>query len=244
MQRARSAGANQHMTVTYTQQDQVAVVRVDDGKANAFSFSLIDALHAAFDRAEKEAKAIAWIGRAERFSGGFDLGVMRGGDVAAVAKLVQAGGRLATRVYESPLPVVIGCTGHALAMGAVALLAADWRVGARGDVKIGLNEVAIGLTLPTFATALAEARLASHHLQRATVLAEIYDGEGAVAAGVLDRVVPVAEVESAAVADAARFAELNGAAHAATKRRVRKATLSVLHESLGEDLSGIGSVAG
>ena len=66
--------------VVYELEDGVAVLRVDDGKANAFSFALIDALHASLDRAEKEAKAVAWIGRAERFSGGFDLGVMRGGD--------------------------------------------------------------------------------------------------------------------------------------------------------------------
>lgn len=231
------------MSVTYELVGSVAVVRVDDGKANAFSFVLIEALNAAFDRAEKEAKAIAWIGRAGRFSGGFDLGVMRAGDIGEVGRLVQAGGRLALRVYESPLPVVIGCTGHALAMGAVALLAADFRVGALGDVKIGLNEVAIGLTLPTFATELAHERLSPLHRQRAQVLAELYDGAGAVAAGFLDRVVPAADVESAAIGDAARFAEqLHAAAHRGTKRRVRAAALEVLRASVAEDQTAIGSV--
>ena len=230
------------MTVTYDLEGAVARVRVDDGKANAFSFALIDALHAAFDRAEKEAKAIAWLGRAERFSGGFDLGVMRSGDPAAVGKLVQAGGRLALRVYESPLPVVIGCTGHALAMGAVALLAADLRVGPLGDWKIGLNEVAIGMTLPTFATELAHDRLSVRHRQRAQVLAEVYDGAGAVDAGFLDRAVPVAEVEAVAIAEAARLGELHGGAHRATKRRVRRASIEVLRRSLEEDLSA--TVAG
>jgi enoyl-CoA hydratase len=224
--------------VRFALRDSVAVITVDDGKANAFSFALIDALHAAFDRAEKEAKAIAWIGRAERFSGGFDLGVMRSGDVGQVAKLVGAGGKLALRVFESPLPVVIGCTGHALAMGAVALLAADLRIGPLGDWKIGLNEVAIGLTLPTFATTLAEERLSVRHRQRAQVLAEVYDGAGAVDAGFLDRAVPPAEVESVAIAEAAKLAELHGGAHAATKRRVRRRAIEALRRSLDEDLSG------
>ena len=230
--------APQADSVRYELRDSVALVRMDDGKANAFSFSLIDALHAAFDRAEKEAKAIAWIGRAERFSGGFDLGVMRSGDPAAVGRLVQAGGRLALRLYESPLPVVIGCSGHALAMGAVALLAADLRIGPLGDWKIGLNEVAIGMTLPTFATELARDRLSVRHRQRAQVLAEVYDGAGAVDAGFLDRAVPAGEVESVAIAEAARLAELHGGAHHATKRRVRGATLEVLRRSLDEDLTG------
>jgi enoyl-CoA hydratase len=228
--------------VRYELQDGVAVLRVDDGKANAFSFALIDALHAALDRAEKEAKAVAWIGRAERFSGGFDLGVMRGGDVDQVAKLVGAGGRLALRLYEAPLPIVIGCTGHALAMGAVALLAVDYRVGPRGDFKIGLNEVAIGLTLPTFATELAHARIALTHLQRATVLAEVYDGEGAVQAGFLDAVAAPGQVEPAAIEAAARFTALHPGALHATKRRMREHTLATLRDSLDEDLSRIGSV--
>lgn len=228
--------------VVYDLQGSVAVFRVDDGKANAFTFALIDALHAALDRAEKEAKAVAWIGRAGRFSGGFDLGVMRSGDIAAVGKLVAAGGRLALRIYEAPLPIVIGCTGHALAMGAVALLAADLRVGPLGDFKIGLNEVAIGLTLPTFATELARERLSPRHLQRAAVLAEVYNGPGAVEAGFLDLVASEDKVEGVAIEAATRLAELHLGAHHATKRRVRKSVLAVVRKSLDEDLSDIGSV--
>ena len=224
------------MSVTYQLQGPVAAIRMDDGKANAFSFAMIDALNAAFDRAEKEARAIAWIGRSERFSGGFDLGVMRSGEAGAVGRLVLGGGRLALRLYASPLPVVIGCTGHALAMGAVALLAADLRIGAAGDWKIGLNEVAIGMTLPTFATELARERLSVRHRQRAQVLAEVYDGAGAVDAGFLDRVVPPAEVEAVALAEAAKLAELHPAAHHATKRRVRAAAIERLRRGLDEDL--------
>jgi enoyl-CoA hydratase len=229
--------------VRYEQRDAVAVLRIDDGKANAFSFALLDALNAALDRAEKEAKAVAWFGRAGRFSGGFDLGVMRGDDVAALGRLVQSGGRLALRLYEFPRPVVMACTGHALAMGAVALLAADLRLGAQGDYKIGLNEVAIGLTLPTFATELARERLSPRHLQRATSQAEIYDPAGAVEAGFLDRALPAAELEGAALAEAARLAALPATAHEHTKRRQRTGALETIRRSLDGDHAGIGRVA-
>ena len=216
--------------------DSVAIVRMDDGKANAFSHAMLDALGAALDRAEKEARAIVLAGRAERFSGGFDLKVMRqGGD--AVPALVTAGARLAIRVYECPLPVVIACTGHALAMGAVLLLAPDLRIGAQGAFKIGLNEVAIGMTLPGFAMELARERLSPRHLVRATALAEIYTPEGAVDAGFLDRAVPPAELEAVAVAEAARCAaELQQPAHRTTKRRLRAASAARLHDSLERDV--------
>jgi enoyl-CoA hydratase len=123
------------------------------------------------------------------------------------------------------------------------LLAADLRVGPLGDFKIGLNEVAIGLTLPTFATELARERLSPCHLQRAAVLAEVYDGPGAVEAGFLDLVAPAERVESVAIEAAVRLSALHLGAHHATKRRVRKAAVERLHKSLDEDLGNIGSVA-
>jgi enoyl-CoA hydratase len=71
--------------------------------------------------------------------------------------------------------VVAACTGHGLALGALMLLASDYRVGTAGSFSIGLNEVAIGMTMPDKAALLARARIdrAMHH--RAVVLAEIFD---------------------------------------------------------------------
>ena len=51
------------------------------------------------------------------------------------------------------------CTGHSVAAGAILLMAGDLRIGAEGDFKIGLNETAIGLPLPAYAIALAQARM-------------------------------------------------------------------------------------
>lgn len=220
------------MSLTSEIRDGVAVLRMDDGKANAFSFPLMDALGKALDAAEKEAKALVLLGRAGRFSGGFDLKVMNEGGEATV-RMVTTGGRLALRLYECPLPVVIGCTGHALAMGAVALCAADLRIGAAGDYKIGLNEVAIGLALPPFAWELAAERLGTPHLQRATALAEVFDPAGAVAAGFLDRTVALEQVEAAAIEAGAALAALPGRAHALTKRAVRQAAIERIRASLG-----------
>lgn len=211
--------------------DGVAVIRMDDGKANAFSFEMLDALGTALDQAEQEARAVVLVGRPGRFSGGFDLAVMNQGGEAMV-RLVRTGGRLALRLYEFPIPVVIGCTGHALAMGAVLLCAADLRIGAAGAWKIGLNEVAIGLALPVFALELARERLARGYLQRAATLAEIYDGEEAMAAGFLDRIELPDAVEPAAIEAARGLAALPREAHHATKRALRAGALATIRASL------------
>ncbi len=189
--------------IHYSQQGAVAKLLFDDGKANAVSPAAIDELHAALDRAEKEAGAVALIGRPGRFSAGFDLASMRAGPAESRA-LVKAGALLLARMCEAPLPIVAGCTGHALAMGGLLLLASDSRIGAAGDFKLGLNEVAIRLTLPLFAVELARDRLSRRHLQRATAFAELYTPEAAVDAGYLDRVVAPAALEAETLAEAAR----------------------------------------
>ena len=63
--------------VTVTTEDGIAVVTLDDGKANALSHAVLDGLGAALDRAEAEsASAILMVGRPGKFSTGFDLSVM------------------------------------------------------------------------------------------------------------------------------------------------------------------------
>ena len=226
--------------LTYELEGDVAVLRLDDGKANALSPEVIDAIEAALDRATEEARAVLWVGRPGRFSAGFDLGVMQSGP-EQLQGLVKAGARLLVRIYELPLPVVVGCTGHALAAGAIALLAADRRIGVGGDVKIGLNEVAIGLRLPVFGVELARGRLSNRHFVAATMHGTIYDGEGALDAGFLDRVVAAEEVEAEALAEATSLAALDAGAYRVTKQSVRGAVAAEILAGLDDD---IGSMTG
>jgi enoyl-CoA hydratase len=208
------------------------VIRVDDGKANALGFEVLDGLLGALDDAgEAEAKAVCIVGRPGRFSAGFDLSVMRS---ERAPELMVRGSDLALRLLQHPAPVVLGVTGHALAMGAVLLLTADWRVGAAGDFKLGLNEVRIGLFVPGFAVALADDRLAKGHFTEAVQLAEVYDPEGARAAGFLDEVVDADAVEERAVQRAAAWAaDLDPKAFARTREIVRGDLLARLDTWLG-----------
>ena len=228
--------------VGYQLEGAVAALRFDDGKANALSHPAIDGLLAGLDRAEKEAAAVLLAGRPGRFSDGFDLATMRTGP-DAVRSLVSSGAELLLRLYQSPLPVVAACTGHALAMGAVLLLGCDSRIGAAGDFKIGLNEVSIKMTLPVFAVEIARDRLSPRHLQRAVIQAEIYAPEGAVDAGYLDRIVPAQRLAEEAMAEAERLSALPRRAFSETKRRVRGASIDRIRRSLAEE-TGSWSAAG
>jgi enoyl-CoA hydratase len=222
--------------VGYRMEGTVATLRFDDGKANALSPAAIDELRAGLDRAENEAGAVMLAGRPGRFSAGFDLTTMKAGPDAA-RRMVSGGAELLLRLYESPLPIVTACSGHALAMGAVLLLGSDFRVGISGDFKIGLNEVSIRMTLPVFAVEIARDRLSKRHFQRSVIQAEIYTPEEAVDAGYLDRVVPAERLEEEAMAEAERLAALPRRAFSETKRRARGASVERIRRSLAKDMS-------
>ena len=207
-------------TVTTTIEDGVAVVTLDDGKMNAVSHDVVDGLHAALDTALAEAGSVCIRGNGRALSAGFDLKVMGGGDLDAVVRLVNAGGALLMRLFVHPQPTVVAVNGHALAAGALLILACDTRIASPGTAKIGLNETAIGMALPEFAYELAAARLSKRYLTRAAVQAEIFDPDGAVAAGYLDRLED--DCVAAALAEARALAQLPVAAYAGTKRSLRQ----------------------
>ncbi len=227
------------MTVThYRLEGQVAHIGMDDGKANALSETMLAELDASLTRAEAEAGAVVLTGRPDRFSAGFDLRVMMSSPDAAKA-LLKTGAALLMRFYGSRLPIVIACTGHAVAGGALLVLTGDVRIGAAGAFRIGLNEVSIGLPVPILAMELARDRLAARELGRATLGAAIFEPEEAARVGYLDRVVPAAELEAAAAEEAKRLAGFSSSAYGATKQRLRGKTIEHIRQTLDADLASL-----
>ena len=220
--------------VSYSFSDGVALLSLDNGKANALSPELFEAFNAALDRAEQDRAVVVIKGKEGIFSGGYDLKVMTSSPEAARG-LVAIGSTLSRRLLAHPFPVVAMCTGHAIAKGAFLLLSADYRIGVQGPFKIGLNEVAIGMTMHHVGIELARARLTNSAFTRSVINAELFSPEDAVAAGFLDRVVPAEALESEAMAMAAQLTKLNMTAHRNTKRKSRKALLELLDESIEED---------
>jgi enoyl-CoA hydratase len=222
---------------TYELDERVATITMDDGKVNAFSIPMLQAVHAAFDQAERDGAIVVLTGREGYFSAGFDLKVFAGGDVDQVTEILTLGATLAERILGFATPVITACSGHTVAAGAFMTLAADLRIGVEGPFRVGLNEVKIGLTVPWFVIELARQRLLPAELNRSVVSATIYSPSEAVSAGFFDRVVPADELLSASLAAAAELAELNPAAHRATKLRVRGSSLKAIRAAIETELT-------
>jgi enoyl-CoA hydratase len=232
MNEAISSSKNE--AISYSLADGVATITMDDGKVNALSVEMLAKLANAFDRAQADEAVVLLTGRPRTFSAGFDLRC----EPERWPEMVEAGARLAERMLTFARPVVVACTGNAVAMGALVLLSADDRVGAAGDFRIGLNEVAIGLTLPWFAIALARHRLNRPAFDRCSLTGALLEPGAAQEAGFLDRVVGVDELTDAANARARTLSALNPTAHAATKLRVREAAIAGVRDGIERIATG------
>lgn len=217
--------------VTYSLDDGIATLTLNNGKVNAFSHELIAQFNQALDQGEADNAIVIVTGQPGILSGGYDLKVMTAGPKAAI-ELVAAGSTLARRMLSHPQPIIIACPGHAIAKGAFVLLSADYRIGVEGPFSIGLNEVKIGMTMHHAGIALARDRLTKPAFQRSVINAEIFTPQGAVAAGFLDQVVAPEELMNAAREMAQQLKKLNMTAHKNTKRKVRKDLLDALDAAI------------
>ncbi len=220
--------------ISYQAEKDCAVITIDDGKANAVSPKFLEEAHSALDQAEKDGKVVVLTGRPGKFSAGFDLSIVKQGGQAK-ANLFRSGAELALRLLDFPTPIIIACNGHALAMGAVLLLTVDYRVGTEGNYKIGLNEVAIGITFPRYVVEIARARLSSVHLNRSVGIAEIHTPQDAIVSGFLDRIVPEDKLMETAISSASALAKLDMTAHFQTKLMVREDTIRAIKAAIEKD---------
>lgn len=221
---------------TYRLDDSIAVITHDDGKANVVGPATLTTFHAHLERAATEARAVVLVGREGKFSAGFDLNAMTESE-EAMRSLVAGGAELLCTMSEFPLPIVSACTGHALAMGALLLLASDVRVGADGPFKLGLTEVAIGMPLPIFVIEYARDRLLPTEFTRATLGAHVYDPNGAALAGYLDRVVAVDDVVATALDEARLLASYRTGAFSRSKQLTNEALCTQVRATLNDDLA-------
>jgi enoyl-CoA hydratase len=223
---------------SYIKAGAIAKIVMDDGKVNVMSAAMLGALLGAFDRADKErAIVILTSGREGIFSAGFDTKIIGSKDPQQIYDMVRLGAELAARILSFRCPVVIACNGHAFPMGAFLLLASDIRIGADGPYKIGMNEVAIGIPVPSFALELGRQRLVPAYLHRTALTGEMFAPHDAMTAGFLDRVVPAESLQAAADAVAAALTKIDLESHASTKERLRKTAVDSVRAAIEAEIT-------
>lgn len=199
----------------------IEVVLSGPGK-NALSTALMLAVREQLDRAE--GAPVLLRGEGDTFSAGLNLVEVGGLDAAGMDTFLTALEDLLHALYNYPGPTVALVAGHAIAGGCLVAMCCDHRVCADDPrLKIGLNEVALGLHFPPQVLALARRRLAPQAFDEAILGARLYGPQEALRVGYVDEVAS----DAAAVARA-RLEELARhprEAYLAAKRSIRGGVL-------------------
>ena len=148
---------------TLTTEGDVSIITLNDGKANVFSPSMSENINTLLDQVPEDKGALIITGKPGMFSGGFDLKIIGSGDAQAAAGMVKAGFKLLARLYSFPRPVVVACSGHAVALGAFVLCCGDYRVAANGKFIVQANETRNNMSVPTPILELSKSRIAKTH---------------------------------------------------------------------------------
>jgi enoyl-CoA hydratase len=210
--------------IEVTGQDEIAILRMADGKVNAMSIELCEAVTARV-REHSHARAVVITGSGRIFSAGVDLLRLLDGGVPYVRKFLPALSTMLATVFSHPKPVVAAINGHAIAGGCVLACAADRRLMAREAGRIGVTELLVGVPFPPAAMEIMRCATAPQYFEDAIFSGATYPPPQALERGMLHEITEPEGLLDRAVAAAKTLAALSPPAFAQTKRQTRAPAL-------------------
>lgn len=221
----------------------VRVLTLDRPPVNALDETLLGDLDAALAAAGAEdgVRAIVLTGAGMCFSAGFDLSSARR-DAAATRHLQDLYRDSHLRLLTIPKPTVAFMQGHTIAGGLILVLACDYRLGADGDYRVGLNEIAIGASFPRVALEIVRLRLAHARASELLLGAALYPATQAVRLGIVDELLPGASAAATVFRRAARLGGFPREAYAHTKAALVAEVATRVRDETADAAAAAGAV--
>src|SRR2546425_8864705 len=223
------------MAVRLEKQDSIGHIVLDRPPANTYDRAFMEELDATIEEARRDdaVKAIVLRSANERFfSAGADVSVFAKSDFDGKNAFVVCANEAIGKLEQTPKVVIASINGHCLGGGLEIALCCDFRIAAEGSYRIGLPEVALGLLPGTGGTQrlprLIGRQKALDFMLRGTTMPP----QDALAAGIVDEVVPAGELLDRAVERARVYA--TGPTFAIG--RIKLATVQGFGMRLGEGL--------
>lgn len=197
-------------------------IRLARPPANALNKALFDALDRALRSASQSSEAVVVSGQPGMFSAGLDIPELLQLDRPDLSQMLLSFLQTIRTLATMPVPTAFALTGHAPAGGMVLALFGDYRIMPRGPFKTGLNEVRVGLMVPSMVHGALVRLIGAHHAERILVSGELMDAEKAADVGLVDELVENPEaVVSRAIEWCAELLALPGAAMSETRKMAR-----------------------
>ncbi len=188
-------------------EDGVGTIRLDRPPMNALNLRMQDEIRAAATEAAErtDVRAVVVYGGAKVFAAGADIKEMAAMSYTDMVDRSVALQASITAVARIPKPVIAAITGYALGGGCELALAADLRVAA-DDARLGQPEIQLGLIPGAGGTQRLPRLVGPAKAKDIVFTGRVVGAEEALAIGLVDRVVPSADVYRTACELAARLA--------------------------------------
>ena len=217
------------------QHEDIAVVRMEHGKANAIDTELFMALANSLDEIQSSsAKGIVLTGSGRIFSAGVDLFRLLEGGVEYTRSFLDVLHDGFMKLFTFPKPVIAAVNGHAIAGGCIMVQACDYRLMAEGRGTIGVPERVVGVPFPTSAMETLRFAVPSQHLQELVYRGKTYDVQTALKMGLVDEVVAESELIETAVKLAGQMGHAASGTFQMTKEQLREPVITRIEETRAE----------
>lgn len=227
------------------QEGPIAIVSMDDGKANALTLPEFEGLSRTLKEvAASDAGAMILTGRTGYFTAGLNLKVLPTLSTAELATLITRFGEVTLELMLFPKPVVAAVNGHALGAGAIFAFASDVRLFADGPFKFGLNEVPGGLFVPTFGIVSAKMAAPAEHLTTLVMHGRVFGPPDALNLKIAESLHAPEALLAAAIIRATALAELSGHGYALTKKLLRGPLVEEARRALPSEVGELGTALG
>ena len=226
---------------TFSKESDISIIKLDDGKANAFSFDMLSQVNELLAQVPRDTGALVITGRSGLFSGGFDLKTMATGDMEKITKMVQMGYRLLLELYSFDRPIIAAVSGHSIALGLFVTCSADYRIAIDGEYICQANEVRNNMDIPTPIMEILKARVNKNYFYPAVYHSDAYSMQESIAVGFIDEVVPHTEFMNRVMEKAKELASLPHPFYANTKKSAQEDVRKKISNAIDkyENLTGL-----
>ena len=226
---------------TLSQENDISIIKLDDGKANAFSYDMLSQVNDLLTKVPRDSGALVITGREGLFSGGFDLKTLATGDMEKITKMVQLGYRLLLELFSFDRPIVAAVSGHSIALGLFVTCSADYRIAIDGKYVCQANEVRNNMDIPPQIMEILKARVNKKYFYPAVYHSDTYSVQDSIEVGYIDEVVSEDQFMERAMEKAKELATLPHPFYANTKKTAQEDVRQKIADAIEkyENLTGL-----
>ena len=226
---------------TLSKEHDISIIKLDDGKANAFSYDMLCQVNDLLKKVPRDSGALVITGREGLFSGGFDLKTLATGDMEKITKMVQLGYRLLLELFSFDRPIVAAVSGHSIALGLFVTCSADYRIAIDGKYVCQANEVRNNMDIPTQIMEIIRARVNKKYFYSAVYHSDAYSVQDSIEVGYIDEVVSEDQFMERVMEKAKELATLPHPFYANTKKTAQDEVRRKIADAIDkyENLAGL-----